>query len=195
LVALALKLAAGTQDPFSALDPFEGCWFFNLGRNAFMSVKAYYHALFLGAILLLVRRSYRGSLVVMAVLSASHPFTGLELLAIVIAWAFYEMLFRRRDAAPTWFVIGAMILFDLHVGYYLVLLPRLSPEHASLNGQWTVDWVLHLHNILIDYGPVGFAALWGLRNRQQVAHAFGGRSFGILISCPSETREPKYSPG
>jgi hypothetical protein len=118
----------------------------------------------------------------MAVLSASHPFTGLELLAVVFAWTFYERLVRRRETPPIWFVIGTAILLNLHVGYYLVLLPRLSPEHASLNGQWTLSWKLGLHNIIIDYGLVGLAALWRLRNRQQIARAFADRSFGILTN-------------
>jgi hypothetical protein len=179
LVALALRLA-GAQDPLSSLDPFEGYWFFNLGRNAFFGVEAYYHGLFLGAILLLVRRSYRGALVLMTVLSASHPFTGLELLAVVFAWTFYERLIRQARV-PIWFIIGTAILLILHVGYYLVLLPRLSPEHASLQAQWTLLWTLRIHNIIIDYGPVGLAAVWSLRNRQRIASAFGDRSFGIII--------------
>jgi hypothetical protein len=54
-------------------------------------------------------------------------------------------------------------LLLLHVGYYLVLLPRLSPEHALLERQWSLAWVLSGSVILAAYGPTMILAVAELR--------------------------------
>jgi hypothetical protein len=69
-----------------------------------------------------------------------------------------------------------------HVGYWLILLPLLSPEHAALAPSWNVAWVLHWYNEVPEYGIVGAAALWRLRDRQRIAVALADRSFRILLT-------------
>jgi hypothetical protein len=86
------------------LDPFDGYWFLNLGRNVVYSLESYYHALFLGTMLLLVRQRFGWALVTMAVLSASHPFTGMQLLSIIVIWNLLELLTNRNTAPPPWFL-------------------------------------------------------------------------------------------
>jgi hypothetical protein len=182
VAAVVVMLVVHSYVPLFAFDPFDGYWFLNLGRNVFYSVEAYYHAVFLGAMLLLTRRLYLGALIMMVLLCASHPFTGLELAAIVLVWTIYESISRKPEAPPLWFGSGTAILLGLHVAYYLILLPRLSPEHAVLEAQWTLPWVLHLDNIFAAYGPVGLAALWRLRDRQRISSAIADRNFRLLIA-------------
>jgi hypothetical protein len=39
-------------------DPFDGYWFLNLGRNVYLSVEAYYHVLFFGSVVAILRARY-----------------------------------------------------------------------------------------------------------------------------------------
>src|SRR5439155_11051134 len=59
-------------------DPLAGFWFLNLGRNLIFTTEAFYHLVFLGSIFLVLRRQFVGALLCAAMLSASHPFTGLQ---------------------------------------------------------------------------------------------------------------------
>jgi hypothetical protein len=73
-------------------DPFSGFWFLNLGRNFIFTTESFYHLIFLGSILLVLRRRFTAALVCAAVLSASHPFSGLQLIAVLGAWSIVERL-------------------------------------------------------------------------------------------------------
>jgi len=104
-------------------DPAGGWWFLNFGRNFVYATEAAYHALFLGAALLIIRRRFAAALGVMAVLAASHPFTGLQFLLIALAWGTLELVLLRSRVVPWWFVVGTVVLVALHVWYYLIYLP------------------------------------------------------------------------
>jgi len=139
-------------------DPAGGWWFLNLGRNLVLPTEALYHALFLGTIAAVVSRRFQLAAVLLATLSVSHPFTGLQLLAIVGAWSALELIVLRSRVVPTWFVVCVAILAALHVAYYLWFLPRF-PEHRQLQKQWTLRWTLSFPQSLLAYGAVGVLAL------------------------------------
>jgi hypothetical protein len=139
-------------------DPAGGWWFLNLGRNLVLPTEALYHALFFGTIAAVISRRFQLAALLIATLSISHPFTGLQLLAIVAAWSALELIVLRNRVVPTWFFVCVAILAALHVAYYLWFLPRF-PEHRQLQKQWTLRWTLSFPQSLLAYGGVGALAL------------------------------------
>jgi len=175
---LLLHLDAGT--PLFAFDT--GGWGANLGRGVIYGVEGYYHALFFGAVLALLRRWYASALFLATVTCLSHPFTGMELVAILVLWVALEILMDRSAAPPIWFGAGVALLLMLHLGYWLILLPWLSPEHAALAPIWKLPWVLHWYNEIPEYAIVGCAALWQLRDRHRVVAAFADRTTRLFLA-------------
>jgi len=166
--------------PLLAFDT--GSWGANLGRGIIYGVEGYYHALFFGAVLALLRRWYATALFLAAVTCVSHPFTGIELVSIILLWVILEILIDRSAAPPLWFEAGIALLLMLHLGYWLILLPLLSPEHAALAPSWEFPWVLHWYNEIPEYAIVGFAALWRLRERHRIAAAFQDRTLRLFLA-------------
>jgi hypothetical protein len=166
--------------PLLAFDT--GSWGANLGRGIIYGVEGYYHALFFGAVLALLRRWYVTALFLVAVTCASHPITGIELVSILLLWVILEILIDRSTAPPLWFDAGIALLLMLHLGYWLILLPFLSPEHAAVASSWELPWVLHWYNEIPEYAIVGFAALWQLRERHRIAAAFQDRTLRLFLA-------------
>ncbi|HEV2162724.1 MAG TPA: hypothetical protein VGR52_10925 [Stellaceae bacterium] len=186
VVLLSAYLLSVYHKPISSahifwLERTNGYWMMNLGRNAFYSVEAYYHALFLGAVLMIVRKYYLAALVLIAALSASHPFTGFELALIATVWTLAESIYWRHTAPPVWFSACTVAVLLLHVGYYLILLKWLSPEYVAVESQWNLDWKLEWYNIVAAFSPVFAAVVWRLRNRRRIVDAFSDRTFRILF--------------
>src|SRR5262249_31465439 len=139
-------------------DPFDGFWFLNLGRNLAFTTEAFYHLIFLGCILLVLRRRFAWALTCAALLSASHPFYGLELLIVLGVWSTIEWVGKRHDRPPLYFPVALSVLTVLHVGYYLVLLNYLSEEHRALQQQWSLPWLLPFSTMMAAYGIVATLA-------------------------------------
>ncbi|MBY0502358.1 MAG: hypothetical protein K2X03_00510 [Bryobacteraceae bacterium] len=140
-----------------AFDPNDGWWMLNFGRNLIYPTEAYYHGVFLLAIYFLLRHRFGAALALTALLSASHPFTGLSLALIVASYAALELI--ERSGAATWrLALGAGAIVTAHVLYYLVYLSRAA-DHRLLRSQWEIDWPYTAWT----YGPalylVGFLAL------------------------------------
>ena len=145
-------------------DPGGGWWFLNFGRNLVFPTEAYYHALFLGCIVCLFRRWYAAAVLCAAILSASHPFTGIELLAVMSVWLVAELIVGGPDRPPAAFVLSVLILLLAHVSYYLVFLPSI-PQHRQLMDQWEQPWILRPSSALFAYAPVAAIAFWSLKRR------------------------------
>lgn len=152
-------------------DPAGGWWFLNLGRNLVLPTEALYHALFFGAIAAIVSRRFQLAALLAATLSISHPFTGLQLLAIVGAWTTLELFVMRSRVIPPWFFISVGALAALHVAYYLWFLPHF-PEHRQLQRQWTLKWTLSFPQSLLAYGIVAALALRTLGTPARFRRAF-----------------------
>jgi hypothetical protein len=166
-----------------ALQTFDtGSWGANLGRGVIYGVEGYYHALFFAAILVLLRRRYAIALLLVAVTCASHPFTGVELASILAGWVILEAVVDNKAAPPLWFRAGILLLLLLHLSYWLILLPRLSPEHAALTPLWQLPWVLHWYNEIPEYAIVGLAALWQLGSKQRLASALRDRTVRLMLA-------------
>jgi len=153
-----------------SLDAGGGWWMLNFGRNLVYPHEAYYHALFLLCILLLVRRRLWAALAVAAVLSASHPFTGLSLALILVLYAALELSLRSGVASwPLFWGSGAILA--LHLGYYLVFLNRFA-GHRALESQWKLDWPYMFWTFAPALYLVGILALGPLTRGANLAAAW-----------------------
>ena len=131
-------LHVGFTKAILQLDPGDGWWMLNFGRNLVYATEAYYHGLFLLAILMLIRRRFAWTLAAAVLLSASHPFTGLSLVLILVTYSSLEVVLN--SGAASWRLLtGSCALAALHVGYYLVFLNRFA-DHRTLQLQWQLDW-------------------------------------------------------
>lgn len=178
LYGLAIKLTSGGA--IFALDT--GGWGANLGRGVIYGIEGYYHALFFAAMLALLRQRYATALLLTALTCLSHPFTGMELASILVSWVALEYFSSRKAAPPLWFGCGVALLLLLHLNYWLVVLPWLSPEHAALAPTWQLPWVLHWYNEIAEYELVAFAALWQLCSRRRIVAALGDRTCRLLLA-------------
>ncbi|MBK7931172.1 MAG: hypothetical protein IPJ98_27950 [Bryobacterales bacterium] len=129
---------AGLPRSLHLLDPADGWWMLNFGRNLVYPTEAFYHGLFLTAILFLLQRRFGLALATAATLSLSHPFTGLTLALLFCAWSLLELLLRSGASSPR-LLLGSLALAAAHLGYYMVFLNRF-PAHRSVRDQFSLDW-------------------------------------------------------
>lgn len=124
-------------------DPGYGWWMLNLGRNLIYPLESYYHFLVLFAFVLYFKNKHYGVLLLLLILSWSHPFYGIEFLSVFEAIYLFEFLrYKKLRSAEkqTYFpFVIILILFCIHVYYYLVFLPSFS-SHQSLMNQWKINW-------------------------------------------------------
>lgn len=120
-------------------DIFDGWWMFNFGRNLTYPTEAYYHGVFLLSLLCLMRRKFAASLALAALLSCSHPFSGLSLALILVAYSALELMLRSKTA-PSWFLAGSIAILAFHLTYYLWFLNRF-PDHRALRSRWDLPWL------------------------------------------------------
>ena len=163
-------------------DPVEGYWLQNLGRNVFYSTEALYHALFLGCVLLILRRRWRAALVIMALTAISHPFTGVQLLLVVSAFIAVEFVARMAERPPVWFAAGTFALLGAHLTYYLWFLNWASPEHRVIQSQWTLEWVLPAASIAVLYGPVAVLAAARFVGRERAVAMIGDQRVRFALA-------------
>lgn len=161
LVGVAAGLRSGVFD-LSRGDPAIGWWFLNLGRNIALPNEAFQHIIFFAAILATVRGKYRAALGFAAVMSISHPFTGVELALILGCWSLLERAWLSNLAVPWFFPAGLVAIGAFHGAYYLVFL-NLFADHRSLFEQWRLPLLYQADTFLAALALVGMLALVALR--------------------------------
>ncbi len=152
-------------------DPSGGWWFLNLGRNLIFPTEALYHAVFLGAILCVLRERFRAAAALVALMGVSHPFTGIELMGVLGPWAALEVYFVGNRRVPKWFPYAILGMAGAHLGYYLGYLNEFA-GHRSLSAQWTQDWGIDALHFVPAYALVGGFAAWGVRRLPMAKAAF-----------------------
>jgi hypothetical protein len=145
-------------DSIFYLDPGAGWWGLNFGRSLFFSCEAYYHLLFLSVIYFVLKQRWKGALLLSFILSISHPFTGIELLCILTAWAFTDRIIFKNKIIPYWYIGGTLLLLVLHLIYYLYYLNQFE-DHRSVNDQYELNWRLRYFNMVPAYILVGAIVL------------------------------------
>jgi hypothetical protein len=149
-----------------------GWWFPNWGRNFLLATEGMYHVLAALAWLGALQRRWGRALGALAVLAASHPFTGAQHLAIFGVWT--GLLAWRERTAAAWGRCGAVaVLAAAFAGYYFGFLPRFE-GHRALQAAWGHQWTMPWSTILLAAGPVGLVAAWRCwRERAQLGEREG----------------------
>jgi hypothetical protein len=167
-------------DSLFAYDPFDGWWFQNWGRNLVFPTEAVYHALAAAVWLAVLGRHWKLALGTAALLAATHPFSGLQVLLILFAWLSILMCLDRTWHV-VWLWLVVVLLLVLFLGYYLVFLESF-PQHRALRETWSLAWTLDSSSLLLAYGPVGLIAaqrLWAQRTRLDRGDLFLATCFAV----------------
>jgi hypothetical protein len=180
LAGIAYSLAKhGFVEKVFILDPFNGWWFLNFGRNLHYPTESLYHALSFGSILSVLRQRFWLATALMVLLSWSHPYTGVEFLFILGAWSALELFFVQSDAVPAGFLAAMIAVLGCHIGYYLVYLKRFA-EHRELMKELSVPWLIQAKTFLPADALVGALAAWSFR-RLDLARVFFAESRNRLF--------------
>lgn len=167
LLGLATRGTLGRKDVV-ALDTFEGWWFLNFGRNLIYPTEAFYHALFFTCILCVLRRRFALATALAALTATSTPFTGFELLAILWAWGFVEVVFLEDRARVRPFFAAITAVMALFLAYTLGFL-NLFAEHRKVAARMSLPWGYGAETFLPAYALVGALAAWRLRTLPRAA--------------------------
>jgi len=135
-------------------DPFQGWWFLSWGRNLVMPQEAVYHALVATAWLAVLRGRDWSAVVAVTTLALTHPFSGIQHLAVLGVWLSIRAV-RVPDARPPLSCLVAVT--GLFLAYYFVYLPSF-PQHREVHGTWSLDWTLPVSGLVLGYLPVGSLA-------------------------------------
>lgn len=193
LAAVVTQLATtgGLVADVRRFDPMNGWWFLNWGRNLVFPTEAVYHALVAWAWAGVVRRRPAAAALPVVALAATHPFSGLQHLAIMLAWfsaaAVVPALWPPPPGrAPSAHLRGVRIWWAAlaaaavaFVVYYFVMLPAV-PEHAAISRRWALDWVLSPAAMLLAYAPV--ACLAAARVTRDRRHWQPEKTFFLLAA-------------
>jgi hypothetical protein len=141
LARFGMNLAAGRpllDDPL-LYDPSDGEWSLYWGRTLIYPTEAVYHALTAAAWLALLRGNNLQAAGWGAILAATHPFSGAQLLGVLGAWWLVRGIGGERGGA--WLREGALVatVTAAFLGYYFVFLERF-PQHRQLKAAWAFDW-------------------------------------------------------
>jgi hypothetical protein len=145
--ALSHSLMAETQ--LSVLDAFRAlksgtrgpAWLPNVFQNALYATEAFYHLLAFATFTAAVRGRRGGALLGVFLTWWAHPFTGLEVGAIVGGWALLEA-WIRRDLASFGFAAGVAAISLLFLLYNVVLISLWSIDAADIVSRWRTDITL-----------------------------------------------------
>jgi len=196
VAAVATEFSAGGGCPdFVRFDPFGGWWFLNWGRNLVYTTESIYHALVAWAWVGIVRRQPWHAAGPIIALSATHPFSGLQHLSIMLAWftlavfvppswpvaAPQSLVKYRRSIVAGWLML--MLTAALFGAYYFLYLPSF-PQHAAIAQGWALPWVLPWRAFVLAYTPVAVLAAircWQDMNRWRTEMSFFVIAAGISI--------------
>jgi hypothetical protein len=190
LARAAQILVAGEPSltQLTLFEPFDGWWFLPWGRNLSYATEATYHALVLGVWLTFLARRWGWLLVCTAAITATHPFTGAQVLACLGAWLTLNQLAPGWTETPRlgWKpVVGFGAIGAAFAAYYLVYLPSF-PQHAKLTLTWALDWTETGLQTVVAYLPVSALAAVAIARRETLPRSqaiffgvFGAVSFAL----------------
>ncbi len=181
-VGAALRGDSAALATFEALvsrDPWDGWWFLNLGRNLVFPTEALYHALFFGAVLGLLRRRWAMAALAALALVLTHPFTGVELMAILLAWLAVEWR-AAPGTVPPRFALACGAIVAVQLAYYGAFLRRFE-EHRVVVQQYSLPWLLDDASLLPAYLPVAALAAWNFRTVAGARRFLGRPAHRLLV--------------
>jgi hypothetical protein len=152
----SLWAMAGSPEPLTYLTAFAknlGTAFLpNVFRNTHFATQAFYHALAFATFAAVVTGRRGWALLGVFMVWWCHPFTGLEVAAIVGAHATVESAISR-DRRALGYAAGVGIIGGAFVAYYLVLLPQWSEEAADILQRWRrMPFFVPIKNVPVVWG-------------------------------------------
>jgi hypothetical protein len=122
-----------------------------LGRNFIYPTEAYYHLIALLIIWSIIKRKDTLTCLLLAVISMSHPFTGIQMILIVLTWQMFERFYLSNKSIKLNYIFMNWLFLVVHFSYYLVFLTRF-PEQASLTKQW-IEYSSEMMSQAINFVP------------------------------------------
>ncbi len=195
LAGVVLQTLTGPSDRgLLSLDPGNGMWFLNWGRNALFPTEAVYHALVALCWMAEIRGRPFPATGWLLLLATTHPWSGLELLLTICTWRGLVLWLHRRrsDWLHLLTAAGLLIVF---LAYYRWWLPSF-PSHAALQRVWELDWSLPGLSAAAAWGPV--ACLAGIRlatergvlHRRSVRFLLCALTIALLLSLHDRFMRP-----
>jgi hypothetical protein len=163
------------------IDPFQGGWFLNLGRNFVFPTEAYYHLVVLSIFYFVLSRRVNLVFWGACLLVISHPFTGLQYAIILFVWVSFERFFMDSKIIPTSKVFLFLIPILYAFLYYLLFL-SFFPAHRSLMEQWKLPWSINIITIIGAYGFVGLLTFLRCSNIEKFKKCFSD-PFSRFLGC------------
>ena len=173
--------SGGSFERIFRFDPGSmGWWCLNFGRIFIYPNEAIYHMLFLAAVVTALKKRFWLSAALVLITCFSHPFTGAELLPILILWALLEIFFIKSKEIPLRYLISIVVIMVLYFGYYAFFL-NLFPEHREISEAVRLNWSYTAINFVPAYLLVGLLAMFGIRNLE-CAKEFFSKSYNRLFA-------------
>jgi hypothetical protein len=153
------------------LDPGYGWWCLNFGRVFIYPFEAYYHFIFVLAIYLLIEKKYALVFALMLLITASHPYTSVELALIVLVWSAIEYFYLKSGVVAkkglSFIFAGAIAVFF----YYGVILNNI-PIYKSISKLVALDWGYKVWHFLPAYILVWLMSFLAIKNTSLLKEMF-----------------------
>lgn len=156
-------------------DPFGGAWLLNYLRSLIYPLEAYYHFLTISIAYFAVGKQYTKMLLLVFLLSLSHPFTGIEFILIHGTFLFCEKFFIQNPSIKFTWIVGLFLIFCYHVGYYIVFLGQF-PDHRIVKDQWELAWNLDFKTIFLSYATFMPIILWAVSTKSKFKSFFSNQN-------------------
>ncbi len=153
---------AGGQLPWEdllAYDTHRGLWVFSWGRNSIYPTESVYHFLAITSWYFMFHRRHGRALVMAGLLAATHPWSGLEVLAGLTAFfGVRALVLANRSAWGA--AISATCMLVVFLGYNMWFLNQFE-AHRAVYAIWQINWSLERITLLLAYAPIAIICLLG----------------------------------
>ena len=135
----------------------EGWWMQSIGRNFLMPNYTFYHFLVMSGLCFIVDLKNKSLLVLLFILSFSHPFVGAQFIGSVLLWLVIERFYLKSREVSYFSIQWVFVILIMHIAYYFGFLST-STEHVAQAKQWDVsyeslyqNWAMQAKNFIPSY--------------------------------------------
>ena len=145
------------------LDPANGSWCLNFGRTLIYPLEAYYHFLFMSCILLALQKKFRTCFLLILLLIVSHPYTSIEIIAILLSWLTVEIFYFKNPVIKKTYLFYLGTAFIIYFFYYGIILNHF-PIYRAINKANALDWGYKAWHFVPAYAFVWLLSFISIRN-------------------------------